>query len=578
MPTVLSLVGLILITTSPMADAGRQSIDITQATASAAIPGTPGQLTSQRCQIESRPHGQPDIVATDAGWLRGARAGQTYVFKGIPYASPPVGARRWQPPAAPDCWSGLRDATEFGSVCPQVGALPGAATTWFGNEDCLTLNVWMPAARGPRDRLPVLFFIHGGGNQRGAGSMNVPTSIPFLGPNIQDGERLSALGHVVVVTINFRLGFLGFLAHPALSRESASRASGNYALMDQIAALRWVQRNIRNFGGDPSRVLLFGQSDGRRNICAILAGGGTASLYSRAAFISGGCENFPDLETAEAYGQNWSANLGCDAPADEAACLRSRPTEQLVTTTVDRPVRLFSASFFRLGPIVDRVLLHDQPNTVFRSRAYRGAPILVTSTANEAAFSLLQQWYRGPIETPTDYQDAVRSLAPPELVSEILVRYPVEGFQTPRAALTELLSDANSICPSRRTSRTLSSASQPVWRAIWMHTASNGPVHPFGPAHVTDLPYWFNTLGGMPDFTPTRSEMALADTMAGYLVAFAATGNPNHRGAPAWPRYDVEKSQELNLDDKISVGAGFRDRFCEFWDEHMPPAGFEDGR
>ena len=382
-------VSSILIATSPLAGAGGQSIDITQATASAAVPGTQTQLTSRRCPIGSRPSGQPDIVATDAGWLRGTRAGRTYVFKGIPYAAPPIGARRWQPPAETDCWSGLRDATEFGSVCPQVGAVPGTATTWFGNEDCLTLNVWMPAAGGPRDRLPVLFFIHGGGNQRGAGSMNVPTSIPFLGFNSQDGERLAALGSVVV-TINFRLGFLGFLAHPALSRESASGASGNYALMDQIAALRWVQRNIGNFGGDPSRVPAVRPVRRRTQLSAILVGGGAEPAVFERRNMSGSCDNFPDLETAEAYGQTWSANLGCGAAADQAACLRARSTQEVVTTTADRPLRLFSASFFRLGPIVDRVLLHDQPNTVFRSRAYRGAPVLVTSTANEVAFSLFQ--------------------------------------------------------------------------------------------------------------------------------------------------------------------------------------------
>ncbi len=294
MPAVLRLVASILVTTSPMADAGRHSIDVTEATASAAIPGAPAQLTSRRCQIESRPNGQPDIVATDAGWLRGARAGQTYVFKGIPYAAPPVGDLRWTPPHPTPCWLGVREATTFGNVCAQATTRIGPTTAWFGNEDCLYLNVWTPRDRQPGERLPVLFFLHGGGNTVGSGSATVAASASTLGPNIQDGQQLAERG-AVVVTINYRLGMLGFLAHSALSRESDTGASGNYGIRDQIAALEWVQRNIANFGGDPARVLAFGQSSGGRNVCGLIAAQQGRRWFSRAGILSGGCENFPSL-------------------------------------------------------------------------------------------------------------------------------------------------------------------------------------------------------------------------------------------------------------------------------------------
>lgn len=495
------------------------------------------------------------VVATDCGPVRGSEAGATWAFRGIPYAAPPVGRLRWQPPEPAACWTEIRDTQQFGPVCAQTGTAAG----WFGSEDCLTLNVWTPRERDPREALPVLFFIHGGGNARGAGSATVSTSVPFLGDNVQDGERLATEAHAVVVTINYRLGFLGWLAHPALAK------SGNYGALDQIAALRWVQRNIAGFGGDPRRVLAFGQSGGGRDLCLLVAAKAASGLFARAGFLSSSCENFPSRQRAEAAGAQYAAKLGCGGASDVAACLRAAPTEKAVRASL--PERPALHGWFQLGPIVDGVLLPDQPLAVFRSGAHSRVPALVSSTANEAALSLLALYWPGPIERAADYQNAVKALAPADQVGDILAMYPLENYPTPRAALTELLSDAHIVCPGRRTARALAGAGSVVWRSVWAHTASSGPARPFGPGHATDLPYWFDTLRDMPGFQPGPPEIALAQAMTAYLGVFAATGDPNHAGAAAWPRYRAGSDEDLRLDDHIEPGSRFRAAQCDFWDE-----------
>ena len=530
---------------------------------------------SRDCAVDPTLAATRDIVVTEAGLIRGTASDAVYVFKGIPYAAPPVGDHRWQPPRPAHCWTGVRDATSFGPVCAQVGALPGTTTAWFGNEDCLTLNIWSPMTPPAPEGFPVLVFIHGGGNTRGAGSASVSTSIPSLGPNVQDGRRLAETGPAVVITLNYRLGFLGWLAHPALSKAASTRTSGNYGTMDQVAALQWVRRNIASFGGDPERVLVFGQSAGARDVCTLVASTATRGLFSRAGFISNSCENFPTLTEAETVGEQYAAQLGCAAAPNVPACLRAAPTELAVRTTVVRPPRLQG---FQLGPIADGAILIDQPLALFRSPFHRHVPVLISSTANEAAFSLFPAYWPGPIATAADYVAAINTLTPSELSSEIQALYPVTNYPTPRAALTELLSDAHLVCPARRTARTFAQWGPPVWRAIWMHTASNGPLRPFGAGHVTDLPYWFDTLWQMPSFVPSASEAALAASMSAYIVAFADTGDPNTASAGGWPRYDETTDAELWLDDTILVASGFRNAFCDFWDTRMPPPGYDATR
>lgn len=249
------------------------------------------------------------LVRVDSGWLRGSVADDHVTYSAIPYAAPPVGERRWRPPVPPAHWAGVRDATAPSTPCPQAGVA--------GAEDCLLLDVTVPSDVEAGERLPVLVWLHGGGFSSGAAPE-------------YDGTRLATTGRLVVVTVNYRLGALGFLSAPAIG-------GGNYGLMDQTAALRWVSRNAARFGGDPHEVTLAGQSAGARAVCGHLAAPMSRGLFHRAVIQSGACDNdVPTLATAQALGTRAMAELGCET----AACLRTRTPADLLTTLrgVGQPV------------------------------------------------------------------------------------------------------------------------------------------------------------------------------------------------------------------------------------------------
>lgn len=265
------------------------------------------------CAAEQVPV-DPQVAATEAGLVRGVEFDGVVRFLGIPYAAPPVAALRWRPPERAEPWEGERLATEFGSPCVQPVELEGP-----GAEDCLFLNIWTPEVRATSLR-PVLFYIHGGGWARGAGHMSVFDGID----NMQDGQALARRDDVVVVTVNYRLGNLGFLAHSALVDAPATSA-GNYGVMDVIAALGWVHRNIRELGGDPDRVLVFGTSAGGSQTCAVAASPMARGLFAAIASHSGGgCDCFGD-DQKRAVADLVVERVGCAGAEDVAACLREVP-------------------------------------------------------------------------------------------------------------------------------------------------------------------------------------------------------------------------------------------------------------
>ena len=528
---------------------GASTTPITQPVAASAGGG---------CSRSEAPAISPAVVATDRGLVQGTTEGATYAFRGIPYAAPPVGELRWRPPQRAGCWEGVRPAMSFASSCAQLSALTGSTQAWFGSEDCLYLNVWSPVVREAGDRLPVVFFIHGGGNTRGGANF-----ITF-GANIYDGRHLAEAGRVIVVAINYRLHYLGFLAHASLTSESPDGTSGNYGSLDQIAALQWVRRNIENFGGNPDRVLVFGQSAGARNACVLATSPLTRGLMAAAGMISGNCENIPSLDRMQASGNSYVRNLGCAEAADVPACLRGKPLQDVILGAVREPL---VPGGFQLGPNVDGHLLVQQPLEALRGPHHNHVPWLISSAADEVANALLPALWSAPVTSAAQYEVAIRGLFDDAMADDVLTAYPAAAFSTPRTTLIRVLTDSFLVCPARRMARTAALWDEPVWRAFYNHTYSNGPLAPLHAAHITDMPFWFDNLT-LPDFAPSASEAALGATMSAFLTSFAATGNPNHPGGPLWPRYDPMADSHLVLDDVIAADRGVRTAPCDFWDAH----------
>jgi para-nitrobenzyl esterase len=316
------------------------------------------------------------------GPIEGRSRGPTRSFIGIPYAAPPVGGLRWKVPQPVSRWSNVLDATGEGVSCPQ--APDSALDTGPQSEDCLQLNVFAPAETPPTP-VPVMVWFHGGSNQSGGANAYVDRAAVLGGlitpPRLYDGAAFRELAErdVVVVTVNYRLGALGFLAHPALTAEAG--ATGNYGLMDQQAALRWVQRNIAVFGGDPRKVTLFGQTAGATDICYQMLASGSEKLFDAAAMQSGSCGSrlLPTANEAEAHGQDWAAALGCYGD-DDVACLRNLTAEQVAHAPLENRDELSALA------VIDGHFLTEQPAEALREGRFNQVPLIVGSDANEEAY------------------------------------------------------------------------------------------------------------------------------------------------------------------------------------------------
>ncbi len=504
----------------------------------------------------------PDVVLTDRGAIRGVDLGGVRQYLGIPYAAAPIGPLRWRAPEPAACWSGIRPATQFGPVCPQL-VDPTDPRTLIGDEDCLSLNVWTPD--GADGTLPVLFFIHGGSHWHGSsGESTFQGLAPYLsGVRVYDGRHLAERG-AVVVTINYRLGALGYLVHPDLRTENPFHAAGNYGLLDQIAALRWVQRNIAAFGGDPSHVLAFGQSAGGVDLTALIASPLAAGLFSRAYVMSGVASRLVSAADGERMANDIAAAApGCSAGSGAIQCLRGLSTASLFTTLASLGV--VNNNHQRWLPVVDGYVLPDTPDRMFANGTHNRMPLIFSTTLDETASlfdasvfpqtaaqltTLLQNNGFTPAQTTT-------------ITSLYLPAYP-----TPKAAFVALTSDYAYHAPTRTTLRALAnSQSQPVYRELFAHTHSNGPLASYGPAHSIDLYYVFGSIWYL---VPTSAESALAASMEDYLIRFADTGDPNGGGAPTWPTYGSATDDYLSFEIPIRSGTGVRTAFCDFWDQFWP--------
>src|SRR6478672_11791956 len=414
------------------------------------------------------------VVRTTAGLVRGVTATDYRFFAGIPYAAPPVGPLRWQPPAPVQPWSGLRDATRPGARCIQdiAGDMDRNHAT---GEDCLTLNVWTPPSS--EDAKPVLVWIHGGGFINGSGE-------------VYDARRLASRGNIVVVTLNYRLGALGFLAHPALG---PAGAVGNYGLQDQQAALRWVRDNIAGFGGDPDEVTIAGESAGGMSVCDHLVAPGSAGLFRAAIMQSAPCQAQLALPDAERISADYARDAGCGDPATAAECLRALPADKL-----RKPVWYARFGDDTLsGPITGTAVLPVDPMTAFGSGGAAKVPMMIGGNHDEFTLFVALQYLRfGKRFTAQDYPELLSNTFGAD-AGAVSARYPLERYDGSAAlAYSAAVTDGRFACVADKMAAELA-GSNSVYAYEFNDPAPPTPdplrtlPFPIGASHSLELRYLF---------------------------------------------------------------------------------------
>ncbi|HEY2746300.1 MAG TPA: carboxylesterase family protein [Polyangia bacterium] len=500
----------------------------------------------------------PGLVVTDRGPVQGATSNGTWAYFAIPYAASPVGDLRWQAPEPPACWSQPIAATTFGSACLQLDT-DGA--TVIGAEDCLTMNVWAPSSATPSSALPVLFFIHGGGNVQGsAGEQR-------NGVFLYDGSLLAAQTNSVVVTFNYRLGPMGWLAHASFA--DAQNSTGDYGTRDQLAALGFVQRNVAAFGGDPTRLLLFGESAGAVNVCALLASPLAKGLFAAALMESGGC-TAQTSATAQSFANGFAQKVGCTS-GDVAGCLRALDANT-IELAFPETADVAGSSQGDFQPNVDGVVLGDVPMSVLLAGAHNHVPFIVGSNANETGQAIVAAYPTGM--TMAQYDAAVLAYAAGNqtLATSAEAQYPPADYgNDPRAAYIALTSDSKFICTARYVARAAAAhQAEPVRRYFYTHELDGTPVGAVvaaeGAWHGQELLPLFRHMS-IAGYTPSAGEAALSDAMDGYWSRFAAAGDPDGGGAVAWPLYDATADTVLQLDDTAAALSGVRTTQCDYWDQ-----------
>ncbi|HEY3384417.1 MAG TPA: carboxylesterase/lipase family protein [Vicinamibacterales bacterium] len=495
-------------------------------------------------------------IRVESGAIAGAVTadGQVRVFKGIPYAAPPVGNLRWRAPQPVAPWHGIRQVTEFAPACPQApDRMPFAVSrTEKTSEDCLYLNVWAPARPSGR-HVPVMVWIHGGAFTHGAASLP-----------IYDGESLARHG-AVVVTINYRLGPFGFLAHPLLTKESGHEASGNYGLLDQIAALRWVKANIRSFRGSVDRVTVLGESAGAVSIGCLLVSPQAHGLFHSAVMESGTPFNVTRYlrdapageESMEEAGELIARRLGCDREDDVLAALRARSTDDILSAS--RPAAAFFGDGIRFGPIIDRWLIPDRPAVLFAAQKQLRVPLLVGANSDEGAL------FVAPLQSvdADTYRRFVRSTFR-DRADDVLARFPAPKDGDAKSALSRLLGYGAFVAPARRLARYAANSGDPAY----LYSFTHGRFGRSGASHGAEIPFVFGTLARLPRLASEvdDGDRVLSAAMMGYWLRFATTGDPNGDGAPVWPRYNPKGDPSLEFGDDITAHLGASRDVCDFFD------------
>jgi para-nitrobenzyl esterase len=493
--------------------------------------------------------------------VRGSFNHDVREFKGIPYAEAPTGKLRWAPPRPAGPWKGTRDATAYGPICPQLEryGIPESSD----NEDCLTLNVTTPmTARQDGQKWPVIVWIHGGGFVGGSSAL----------------YRLDTLAKAgaVVVSMNYRLGVFGFMAHPAFDRAT----NGGYGLEDQREALRWVQRNIAAFGGDPRNVTLAGESAGGFGVCMhLVAPQQTEGLFHRTIIQSAGCGftlRQADTDGAET-GKEVAEKLGCTDEKDALACLRRQGVQKLLEAGTEAA----GDDLLAFAPVYGTRTVPVQPRDALRQGAFLQVPLINGGNRDELRLYVAYDVLDGKSVTSDNYDDKVKAVYG-EKADTVLARYPHARYSSPAAALGSLMSDytpANGInhCLFLETARQVSARGVQVFQYEFADRTAppvtDNPYFEMGAVHSAELPYQFpgfDNTQAMAGLKLTRPQQYLAHMMTAYWVSFAATGTPSAEEGPVWEPFRTDKAVLRFENGGISNFDAGTAHQCDFWRRQYP--------
>ena len=531
--------------------------------AGAALALIAGTITITQTTASARA-GDPTVactagttVATADGPVCGFVSGGVAQWLGIPYAAPPVGALRWQSPRPPVPWTATLQATSFGSECVQQFPIPGFPTG--GTEDCLFINVWAPQGTAAGANLPVLVHIHGGGFVIGNGN--------------GDNSLLATTGHEVVVSMNYRLGVFGFLAESALGPNS-----GDYGLQDQQAALRWVQRNVTAFGGNPGNVTIYGESAGGSSVCDAIASPTAAGLFERGISVSGeyntlfgaptplqaqDCKSpLPTQGQAEAAGASFAKAVGCGTAADVAACMRAVPAKTAGNASG------FGYQFGGTGTVSPTINATILPLTLRQALEAGRANHVTVIAGTDRDEDLV-----GSATTAAQYTQLIQTQYG-KFASRVLALYPLSHFDSPTIAFRTVAADSDTVCPSLVTDRDLARR-----MPVYAYEIDANDLPPYAPGAAgtaqgaSHVGAWY-----LNPVTPAldANQQALQDEEVAFVTQFAATGNPNANGTPDWPQFR-RSGQEMVLmpagdSAAMSIWQVMAIHNCGFWDRVAPDA------
>ena len=479
-----------------------------------------------------------DDVKVESGMLRGLSDAGVVSYKGVPYAAPPTGNLRWKAPQPAAHWSGVRTASQFGHDCMQLPFPSDAAPLGTKpGEDCLVMNVWAPAVR-TSSKLPVMVWIYGGGYVNGGSS-----------PAVYDGSQFAKQG-VVFVSFNYRLGRFGFFAHPALTAEAGSAPLGNYAFLDQIAALKWVQNNIAAFGGDPNRVTLFGESAGGGSVLTMMTSPLSRGLFQQAIIESGGGRDglggMPKLSvasnskpSAESSGLAFAQSKGI-AGSDAAAldALRKLPADAIVDGL--NMASMFQAAKTYSGPMIDGKIVLETPQSAFLAGHQMKIPVMIGANSRDIGFSFAKTM--NEVVAPFgDNQD--RALA----------AYNPDNSTDPRVVGTRVAADRMMIEPARFIAQEVAASGQPAYQYRFSYVAVSMRKEWDGAPHATEIPFVFDTVKARYEAALDPADEAIAGTTNSYWAAFAKTGDPNGAGRPHWSPYTRQADIILDFSNAGAV-------------------------